>query len=72
VPDGARELAIFAGAYLAERAGHDRRDPGVLRRVQAGVTVVNAVLGVAAAMMAFRTLQPISAARTVLLLARGT
>jgi uncharacterized membrane protein YbhN (UPF0104 family) len=69
-PGGAGTQQVVLAYVLSERA----TTAAVLAfsvGMQAGITAVNAVLGVTAAMVAFRTLRPLSATRSMLRLARS-
>jgi uncharacterized membrane protein YbhN (UPF0104 family) len=69
-PGGAGTQQVVLAYALSERA----TTAAILAfsvGMQAGITAVNAVLGIAAAMVAFRTLRPIAAARSVFALARS-
>jgi uncharacterized membrane protein YbhN (UPF0104 family) len=69
-PGGAGTQQVMLAYVLSERA----TTAAILAfsvGMQVGITMVNAVLGVVAAMVAFRTLRPVTAARSVLRLARA-
>jgi uncharacterized membrane protein YbhN (UPF0104 family) len=69
-PGGAGTQQVVLAYVLSERA----TTAAILAfsvGMQAGITAVNALLGVTAAMVAFRTLRPISATRSMLRLARS-
>jgi uncharacterized membrane protein YbhN (UPF0104 family) len=69
-PGGAGTQQVLLAYALSERA----TTAAILAfsvGMQAGITAINAVLGIAAAMVAFRTVRPVAAARSVLALARA-
>jgi uncharacterized membrane protein YbhN (UPF0104 family) len=69
-PGGAGTQQVVLAYVLSERA----TTAAILAfsvGMQAGITLVNAILGVTAAMVAFRTLRPIGATRAMLRLSRS-